>query len=89
MKKTKEAPQVLRLDLEKAKFIESKKHLLNDNMKKPFNEFYVMLNKNEKLTPNQHSFLDGMYECVMGKITGQRVNIHVDLKANKKKNLRY
>lgn len=58
-------------------------------MQKPFVDFERILNNNEALTPGQHTYLDGMYEAVMGKLTGTKVDIHIDLKNKSKSALRY
>jgi len=81
--------QRLRLDLETCKFIQSHYDLLNNNMMEPFTKFYNLLRKRVHLTPKQHNYLDGMYECVMGKLTGQKVDLHIDLKNKSKQNLKY
>lgn len=81
--------QQRRLDLETCKFIQSNHTLLNDKMKEPFARFYNMLRGRVSLSPGQHNYLDGMYECVMGKLTGEKVNVHIDLKNKSKQNLKY
>lgn len=81
--------QRLRLDLETCKFINNYRHLLNENMKEPFQKFYNLLRRRVHLTPKQHSYLDGMYECIMVKLTGEKVDLHIDLKNKSKQNLKY
>jgi hypothetical protein len=81
--------QQRRLDLETCKLVSKYSHLLNDNMQEPFAKFYNLLRRRVSLTPAQHNYLDGMYECVMGKLTGEKVNVHVDLKNKSKQNLKY
>ena len=79
----------IRLDKETAKLIRSFYNLLPDEMREPFVAFEKALNKNEALTDGQHNYLDGMYETIMGALTGEKVDIHIDLKNRSKSNLRY
>ncbi len=81
--------QRARLDKATADFINGYKNLLNEKMIKPFEKFKRILDKGGSLTPNQHNYLDGMYETVMGKLTGEKVDVHVDLKFKHKTNLHY
>ena len=78
-----------RLDLETCKFIQANYTLLNNNMTEPFTKFYNLLKSKVMLTPAQHNYLDGMYECVMGKLTGGKVNVRIDLRNKSKQNLKY
>ena len=81
--------QMRRLDLETCRFIQSNYELLNEKMRVPFSKFHNLLRQRVSLTPAQHNYLDGMYECVMGKLTGEKVEVHIDLKNKFKQNLKY
>ncbi len=89
MIKKVEPKQRIRLDRETAALIRKYYNLLPDTMREPFVKFEKMLNKNESLTDAQHNYLDGMYEAVLGNITGDKVDVHVDLKNKSKLNLHY
>lgn len=84
-----EPAQRIRLDKETAKLIRKYFHLLPEAMREPFEKFERSLNKNEALTDAQHNYLDGMYEAVLGNLTGDKVDVHVDLKNKSKQNLHY
>ncbi len=81
--------QRTRLDKATADFISTQKHLLKDNMTDAFVNFKRQLDKGESLTPAQHSYLDGMYEHIMGELTGEKIKLHIDLKNKHKTNLHY
>ena len=81
--------QRVRLDQATAKIIRQYFATLPEDMKEPFMQFEKILKRNEALTPGQHTYLDGMYESVMGNLTGIKVPVHVDLKNKSKVNLRY
>lgn len=81
--------QRIRLDKATAEIIDKHSHLLNENMKEPFRKFKTILNDNRALTDGQHSYLEGMYECIMGKLTGMKCDVHIDLKNKHKTNLHY
>lgn len=81
--------QRIRLDKETAKLIRKYYNLLPEAMVEPFTKFEKMLNKNEALTDAQHNYLDGMYEAVLSNMTGEKVDVHVDLKNKSKLNLHY
>ena len=73
-----------------AEIIEDEQKFLKTEMKQPFTEFLSSLKKGVGLTPAQHNYLEGMYECVMEKkFNFGKVDVHVDLKARSRKSLRF
>lgn len=81
--------QQRRLDLETCKFVMQNQKLLSQKQQTALAGFRNLLVQRVSLTPAQHNYLDGMYEIVMGKLTGQKVNLHIDLKNKSKQNLKY
>ena len=82
--------QRVRLDLAMADIISLDIKLLKDDMKNPFTQFHRMLRKGIELTPAQHNYLEGMYEHFMEKkFNLGKVDLHVDLKARSRKNLKF
>lgn len=55
-------------------------------MKEAARSFRSMVERNEKFTPNQLSYIDGIYEKVMAGAGFDAVSVHVD---KKKKGLRF
>jgi hypothetical protein len=84
-----EPSQRIRLDQATAKIVRQYFEYLPIEMKQPFTQFENILNRNEALTPGQHTYLDGMYESVLGSLTGIKVPVHIDLKNKSKSALRY
>ncbi len=81
--------QQRRLDLATCNFIMSKKELISTKMQIAVSGFKNTLMNRVSLTEKQHTYLDGIYETVMGKLTGEKVNLHIDLKNKSKQNLKY
>lgn len=81
--------QQRRLDFETCKFVMEHQHHLSLKQRTALAGFRNLLVQRVSLTEKQHSYLDGMYEIVMGKLTGEKVNLHIDLKNKSKQNLKY